>query len=272
MTTLKLDSDDGLYYEYHPVQKPEGVTFVFFNALTSDTQSWETAIAPALRLSGHGTLTFNYRGQTNSPFSKDLILDENLIVADAIKLINAIQPQRPLFVGLSIGGLFAAKAFLSGTPISGLVLINMLRLNNARLQWIGDALVRAVSIGGLDLFRDLFLPLLMNEDWLGQNRQNFLNEAANYLPLAKGSGHYKLLSEAGRTANWDVAYEEISAPCLIITGLQDHVFLDCKVVDNLYSRLPHGQRIDFPDAGHLLPAETPEKLITHLLQFSQEVI
>jgi hypothetical protein len=50
----------------------------------------------------------------------------------------------------------------------GLVLINTLRREGPRLKWIGDALVRAVEVGGLPLFRDLFLPLLMNEDWLYQ--------------------------------------------------------------------------------------------------------
>jgi hypothetical protein len=62
MTVLSFGKNDGLYYEYFSAGKPEGVTFVFFNAITSDTKSWETFIAPALRSLGHGTLIFNYRG------------------------------------------------------------------------------------------------------------------------------------------------------------------------------------------------------------------
>lgn len=272
MTVLSFGNDDGLYYEYFPAGEPEGVTLVFFNAITSDTKSWEINIAPALRSMGHGTLTFNYRGQADSPFSKGVTLDENLIVTDAAALLKNIQPQRPLFVGLSIGGLFAAKTYLSGTEVCGMVLINTLRRNSSRLQWIGDALVRSVSIGGLELLRDLFLPLLMNEDWQNENRQNFLKEPVNYIPLDPDSGHFKLLSEAGRSSNWDVPYENLRLPCLIITGLQDHVFLDLEVVDSYFSRLPSGQRIDFPEAGHLLPAETPEKLVDVLAGFAQEVI
>ena len=251
MTVFSFGNDDGLYYQYFPAGKSEGITFVFFNAITSDTKSWEAFIAPALRSLGHGTLTFNYRGQTDSPFSEGLTLDENLIVTDAAALLEETQPQRPLLVGLSIGGLFAAKTYLSGTEVCGMVLINTLRRNSSRLQWIGDALVRSVSIGGLELFRDLFLPLLMNEDWQDENRQNFLKEPQSYIPLEKDSGHFKLLSEAGRSSNWDVPYEDLKLPCLIITGLQDHVFLDLKVVDSYFSRLPTGQRIDFPEAGHL---------------------
>ena len=48
----------------------------------------------------------------------------------------------------------------------------LLRRDGPRLKWIGDALVRAVEVGGLDLFRDLFLPLLVNEKWLDDNAFN----------------------------------------------------------------------------------------------------
>lgn len=271
MSTLQLGPGDELYYEYYKPSRIDGVTFVFFNALTSDTQSWETVIAPALRLEGHGTLTFNYRGQVNSPFSDNLTLDDSLIVADTRRLLDEVQPQQPLLVGLSIGGLFAAQAILAGTTVCGLVLINTLRQDGPRLRWIGDALVRTVSLGNLDLFRDLFLPLLVNENWLGKNREAFLDPSASYKPMERNSGYYKLLSEAGRNSNWNIAYKDIAVPCLVITGLQDHVFLDPKVVDNLFSRLPQGYRVDCEDAGHLLPLEIPEELVAHLLKFTKEV-
>ena len=272
MSVLSLGPEDGLYYEYFPTTNPACVTFVFFNAMTSDTSSWEAVIAPALRKAGHGTLTFNYRGQTDSPFSPDLTLDEKLIVDDTVALLKELQPHRPMLVGLSIGGLFAAKTYLAGLSACGLVLINTLRKDGPRLQWIGDALVRAVSVGGLDLFRDLFLPLLMNEQWQQQNRESFLKEPLSYQPLSQNHGHYKLLSAAGRSSDWDINYESLDLPCLVITGLQDHVFLEREVVDELCSRLPRMKRIDEPEAGHMLPAEVPEKLVASLHEFVQEVV
>jgi pimeloyl-ACP methyl ester carboxylesterase len=84
-------------------------------------------------------------------------------VADAVVLLKQLQPTRPVLVGLSIGGLFAARAWIAGIAAEALVLINTLRKPSIRLQWIGDALVRAAEVGGLDLFRDLYLPLLMNQ-------------------------------------------------------------------------------------------------------------
>lgn len=119
---------------------------------------------------------------------------------------------------MSIGGLFAARTWLKRRVGRGLVLINTLRENNARLKWIGDALVRAVEVGGLELFRDLFLPLLVNNDWLKQNRPDFLAPDGTYTPRDAGSGHYRLPAQAGRTSDWDLPYEMLDLPTLVITG------------------------------------------------------
>ncbi|MDJ0781360.1 MAG: alpha/beta hydrolase [Desulfosarcinaceae bacterium] len=271
MSVFKLGPQDLLYYEHTPPDAEGGVTFVFFNALTSDTGGWQAVIGPRLRAAGHGTLAFNFRGQTDSPFSSDIALDADLMAADAAELLGAVRPQRPVLVGLSIGGLFAARAFLAGASAEALVLINTLRKDGPRLQWIGDALVRAAEVGGLELFRDLFLPLLVNEEWQQANRANFIAPEANYTPLPSDHGHYKLLAEAGRSADWDLPYEQLDLPVLVITGLQDHVFLETEVVAELAARLPKGRRVDMPDAGHLIPAERPEALADQLIQFAQEV-
>ena len=132
MSFLQLGPQSGLYYEH--LQPPDAVaTFVFFNALTGDTAAWEGAICPILREAGYGTLTYNMRGQTDSPFSRDDELGEKQIVADAVKLLRTLSPARPIFVGLSIGGLFACRTLLSGIEAIGLVLINTLRQEGPRL-------------------------------------------------------------------------------------------------------------------------------------------
>lgn len=268
MAYLEISPEDGLYYEYTQGSDPDGFTFVFFNALTGDTTTWEAVIGPRLRKAGHGTLAYNLRGQTDSPFSPGVKLDVDLIVDDAVRLLNEVKPPRPMMVGLSIGGLFAMNAYLRGAEADGFVLINTLRKDGPRLQWIGDALVRAVEVGGLDLFRDLFLELLVNQSWLSDNRANFLKPGASYDPLDRESGPYKLLSEAGRSADWDLPYDKIDRPVLVITGLQDHIFQEAGDIEELFARLPKGTLTEFADAGHLIPAERPEKLADAILTFT----
>jgi pimeloyl-ACP methyl ester carboxylesterase len=271
MAILRLGPEDAIYYEYSAPSVSKGGTFVFFNALTGDTNTWETVIGPKLRSEGHGTLAYNLRGQTDSPFSPELRLDVDLIVNDALQLLSKVKPVRPILVGLSIGGLFAARAWLQGAEALGLILINTLRRDGPRLKWIGDALVRAVEVGGLDLFRDLFLPLLVNEEWLEDNRSNFLKSDGSYTPLDPASGHYKLLAEAGRDADWNLPYEQLTLPTLVITGRQDHVFREGEVIDDLFSRLPRRKRVDMKNAGHLIPNERPLELADDLLTFAKEI-
>ncbi len=272
MSFFRLGSQDGLYYEHHRPTVAGSGTFVFFNALTGDTTAWEAVIGPILRKAGYGTLAYNMRGQGQSPFSPEAHLGEKQIVADAVKLLAEVVPLKPILVGLSIGGLFASRVWLAGAEAIGLVLINSLRRDGPRLKWIGDALVRAVEVGGLALFRDLFLPLLMGEDWLRQNRSAFLLAGSEYTALAPDSGHYKLLSEAGREADWDLPYEQLNLATLVITGLQDHVFLERDVVETLFAKIPDGRRIDMPAAGHLIPSEQPEALAEILISFAKEII
>ncbi len=269
MPTCKLDNQNGLFYLHTPPRSADGRTFVFFNALTGDTGMWEGSIGGSLREQGHGTLSFNFRGQTNSPFKPGTALTAELIVDDARQLLCQLAPEKVILTGLSIGGLFAAQAWLNGlTGIDchGLVLINTLRCDGPRLRWINDALVRCVQLGGLELFRDLYAPLLFNQDWQASNRDKFLGKTG-YTPLGEETGHFNLLKNAGAT-NWDIPYEQLTLPVLLITGLQDRVFLDLQDVDTLAARIPGVERVDLDNAAHLLPAERPAELVELLLKFA----
>jgi pimeloyl-ACP methyl ester carboxylesterase len=268
MSLHTLSDGGSIYYLFQNPTVSGMPTLVFFNPLTGDTGNWEAIVAPRLREKGFGTLSFDYRGQTHSPLSPETALDSALIVNDAVELLNKISLEVPIFVGLSIGGLYAAQAWLEGAKAEKIVLINTLRHDGPRLRWVGDALVRAAELGGLQLFRDLYLPLLMNEDWLSENREAFLKNRDEYVPLSPESGHYRLLAEAGPTADWDFPYEKLDIPTLIVTGLQDHVFLELEVVDELFSRLPKGERLDMSDAGHLIPGERSEALADSIAEFA----
>ena len=268
MPRLDLSPGNGLYYDYAP-PGAQGFTFVFVNALTGSTAMWEAAIAPALRAAGQGTLLYNLRGQADSPFTPGSELGQALIVDDLKRLLAELAPPRPVLVGLSIGGLFAAGAWLAGAPAAGLVLINTLRRAGPRLDWINAATLRAAEVGGLRLLMDLNMPLLVNEERLREVRADFLT-AAPYEPLDPDHGHHSLLAQAVR-ADWDLPYEKLELPTLVMTGLQDRIFLDRDDVDALYARLPRARRLDYCDAGHLLPVERPRATIEALLDFGRRL-
>lgn len=269
MGTLELSPGNTLAYDYDP-PTDEGYTVVCFNALSGDRNMWATAFGKALRDTGHGLLIYNLRGQPDSTFTASAF-DEASIVADARALMDHVRPLRPVHVGLSIGGLFALKAHLGAgfAAAHGLVLVNTLRRAGPRLDWVNAAAVRAAELGGLDLLRDLYSPLLMNEEWLAENRGNFL-KPGGYRPLARSDGALMLLA-AGATADWDVPYEAVDVPVLAVTGLQDRVFRNDADIEAILARLPRAERLDMADAGHMIPVERPRRLTAALVAFLDRI-
>jgi 3-oxoadipate enol-lactonase len=268
MSQLELGPADSLYYEYE-APRADHSTLVFVNALTGSTAAWQAAVAPRCRAAGFGTLCWNFRGQADSAFSPTLKLDADLIVADLRTLLDRVAPPSPVLVGLSIGGLYAARAVLAGLQARKLVLLNTLRRIGPRIAWINDALLAAVRTGGFPLLLDLYLPLLTNEEFQRGNRAKFLT-ADRYVPQDPAHGHFKLMESSG-TTDWDVPYDQLKLPVLTITGLQDRLFLDLDIVHELRARLPNARHLEWSDAGHLLPLEHPERLADALIEFGREV-
>lgn len=265
---LPLTKTDALFYLHHPPARDGAPTFVFVNALTGSTDAWEAAVAPSLRAQGFGTLSWNFRGQTDSPFDPALALTDKVIVADLERLLAEVAPARPILVGLSIGGLYAARAVLNGARAEGLVLLNTLREIGPRIDWVNHAMARIVEHGGVPLFLDALFPLLVNQDFAAQARPNFLR--GDYAPLPPEHGHMNLMRHAAAT-DWALDYSALTLPVLVVTGLQDRVFLDREVVDRLHATLPDARREDWPEAGHLLPQEAPDRLANSLARFGQEL-
>ena len=267
--TIDLGPADRIAYRHTPPADGGGLTFVGFNALTGDMNGFESALGDALREAGHGTLWWDYRGQGASPVGADTDVGERQIAADAVTLLSEVEPQRPVLLGLSVGGLYAARAWLAGMPGEALVLINTLRRNGPRLQWINRNLTRMAEVGGLELLKDLYLPLLTNEDWQAENARNFL-QRQSYEPIDRDSGIYRLL-KSGEAVDWDLPYEQLDLPVLTITGLQDRVFYDAADVAALVERLPRVRTVEMANAAHLIPIERPGDLARELLTFAGDL-
>lgn len=269
MAVLGRPDGAAIWHHHQGPTRPDGCTFVFFNALTSDSSSWEARVAPALRARGHGTLLFDYRGQRQSPVGPQVAIDARHIVQDAVAVVQAEEPVRPIYVGLSIGGLFAAQTHLAGARARGILFVNTLREDGPRLRWLNDALYRCALTGGLRLLRDLYLPLLFGEDWLRANRGQFLSEPP-YTPLSPDDPDARLLASAA-TADWDVPWEKLEIPTLVLTGLEDRVFYDEMAVRRLAARLPNTLRVDLPGIGHLVPAEAPAAMVEACLALAGRI-
>lgn len=260
----RLDDSNAIHTIHTPPEQGKN-TFVFANSSGATTDTWEEAIAPALRDAGYGTLSFDYRGQGQSVFGSDAKLSPTEIVADIVTLMREVAPARPILVGLSIGGLYASTAILRGTAVEGLVLINTLRKQNAQVEWINTLEERLIALGGMPLVLDVLRPVLSGCDQLEKLRATHLCEG-DYTPWPQDHPRRRL-AEQVKKANWDIAWQDLNLPVLIFTGLHDRLFRIQEDVDALTALLPDATTITYPDGGHSLQAEYPERFVADLIRF-----
>jgi 3-oxoadipate enol-lactonase len=192
-----------------------------------------------------------------------------LIIDDLIALLEHVSPPRPVLVGLSIGGLFAAKAILKGSQSEGLVLINTLRKPGLALDWVNEAIIRAAALGGSQLVMDMFLPMLVGPAKLPELHNNCLGDEG-YEPADPKSGLMRLL-ENSRSVDWDLPYEKLYLPVLIMTGLRDRVFYSAGEISELLARLPDAKEMLYPELGHLIPAEDSAVVVEALTLFAAKI-
>jgi 3-oxoadipate enol-lactonase len=269
MPHLDLSPGEALYYEYD-APGAAGATFVFVNALTGNTGTWQHPdIGPALRAAGFGTLAWNFRGQANTRYGAGTSLGPTLVVEDLQRLVSAVRPPRPIVVGLSIGGLFAAQAVLAGLPAAALVLINTLRKPGVRLEWINQATAALARAGGTRLIMEANLPQLAHPDLLAAVRGGAFSPEP-YQPMDRGEGLYRLI-EGSLATDWDFPWEKLRLPVLSMTGLHDRVFYVAADVEALAARIAGLQRVEFADAGHLVPLERPRAFSAALLAFARRL-
>ena len=218
---------------------------------------------------GNGYLAYNFRGQENSKFDKNLVLDTDIIVSDLVQLINSLNLKNVILVGLSIGGLYAVLALEKGVQSQGLVLVNTLRKNNSRLRWINKTMVNVARYGGTSLLMDFNMPVIASPSFLEKMDPNALNPK-NYKGLDETSGIFKLM-EGSLTANWDVDWSQIDIPTLIMTGHYDKVFRIPSDIDEICNTMKNIERVEFPECGHLIPMENPIEFAEKINQFGSNL-
>ncbi|HBH01834.1 MAG TPA: hypothetical protein DDZ42_07925 [Candidatus Rokubacteria bacterium] len=222
MPSLDIAAGESLHYEYD-APGAAGATFVFVNALAGSTATWQhQEIGPVLRAAGFGTLCWDFRGQGQSRCGPATELSPRVVVEDLRRLAAHVRPPRPILVGLSIGGLFAAQGHLAGVPAVGLVLVNTLRKPGPRLEWINQAVVALARAGGTRLVaRRLVEAGLIHGGAPTVSGRTLGEEAAEAaetpeLPLepANGNGHGDVHDAvpAGRTAKFAAIQNQEDAP------------------------------------------------------------
>lgn len=262
--TVKIDDQNHIHVTH--TRPAEGKhTFVFLNSMGATTQVWEERIAPALNEQKFGTLCFDYRGQGQSVYGPDALLEPGEIVSDIVRVMDHQKPVRPVMCGLSIGGLFGVRAIEKGVQVEAIALVNTLRKSNAQVEWINTLEARLIAMGGMPLVLDVLRPVLSSVEQLEKFRPTHLApEGYSEWPADHPR---RRLADGVHKANWDFPWETLSMPTLVFTGLHDRLFRIQRDVDDIVSRIPKPTVLEYAEGGHSLHAEFPDRFVSDLISF-----
>ncbi|GAA3130909.1 alpha/beta hydrolase [Planomonospora alba] len=260
-----------------------GPAVVFVHAAIADRRMWEHQFRALA--AGHRVIRYDWRGYGGSGDAEgDFAHHEDLLA-----LLDALEVERAVLVGCSMGGAYAVEAALAAPDrVAGLVPIASGLTGHAwPPEMVAQARERvhtAVPADRLARYRAKEVPV-DPADAAAMARAQVLWQVAG-----PGRGREDLAPEV-----WEAAVEmcrgaftrlwsgppaterhldppakgrlgEVRAPTLVVNGLADVPGIQ-EVADLLTGGIPGARRLDLPDTGHLPPLERPHEVTAALRDF-----
>lgn len=256
--------------DWGPVDAPP-IVFVHGGSLTAHT--WDL-VCLMLR-DRYRCVAVDLRGHGESAWAPDADYRFETMAADVSGVIDALELDRPVLVGMSLGGLTSIRLAcdVSDDALRGLVIVDVgpdMRLDAAReivdftqhdqeLDSVDDFVARAMR------FNSTREPELLRRSLLYNLRR---------LPNGRWTwkwDHRRLRNadlermQADHARLWDVV-GGISCPTLIVRGERSRVFLD-EDGRKLAGAIPDASFVVVPDAGHTVQGDNPRGLLEVLEPF-----
>jgi len=266
MPYLTVDGERVFYDVRGPDEAP---AYVLVNGLTQYAGMWERYCG-ALVSAGLRVTTFDLLGQGHSTKPPLFIeMDDQIRVVDA--LVELLGPGRVFLAGISFGGVIAMRyAIEHGDKLCGLVPMSTFSELSPQLLLIGNALHRALTLGGMGYLQDWFLPMNLSGDWLGANLSRL---DAVKRPSYLTNDLYAVQNLMESFLRFDPFTErlgEIRCPTMILNGEYD--FLTPRTVHEvLRSRIPDSALVIVPRAYHAFTLEMPDLIADVLARFARQV-
>lgn len=254
---------NGAVIHYRDEGDRGGLPVVFANSLGSDLRVWDAmaAVLPArLRLIRYDKRGHGLSDATPGPYSAELLAD------DLAALLDHLEVQRALVVGLSIGGLIA-QALLMRRPD----LVRALVLMDTAAK-VGDAAMWAQRIATVEAQGIEPLAEGLMQRWFSHAfRENRPDELATWrnMVVRQTAVGYAACCAALRDADLTEAAARISVPTLVMVGDEDGATPPALV--EATADLIAGARFEvIQGAGHIPCVEHPRHCAALLLSFISE--
>ncbi|MDY0212606.1 MAG: alpha/beta hydrolase [Desulfuromonadaceae bacterium] len=247
---------------------PAAASVVFIHGFPFSSAIWKDQLK-ALGNNYH-SVAYDFRGMGNSALGDGQYTLEGH-VDDLIAMLDYLEIEQAIVVGLSMGGYIALRA-LERNPerFLGVVLCDTQSKaddNTAKLKRAAGA--KAVKQDGAAAFAEGFVGAVFTQTSLESNvpAVGFIKDlisATNPLAIAGN-----LIAMAGRTDTTD-SLQNISIPTLILVGEEDNLTTP-DTARAMHAQIKGSELHLIPQAAHMSHLENPEVFNARLLEFLQKI-
>jgi pimeloyl-ACP methyl ester carboxylesterase len=259
----------------HPAGHP---TLLFAHGFGQTRGAWSGAAA-ALADAGCRCVTFDIRGHGESDrvVNGDYHMDQ---FADDLLRMAAAQPQPPILVGASMGGLLGIV--LAGevrpTPLRALVLVDI----TPRWETAGVERILAFMQAHPDGFANYTEAAEQIAVYLPQRRERKSEEQLRPLLREGADGrlrwHWDPALLAGGVVQESERYQprlqaaaaKIDVPVLLLSGARSDV-VSRATVDEFLQLVPHARHVELPQATHMVAGDANDAFTREVARFVQSL-
>jgi 3-oxoadipate enol-lactonase len=257
MTFTNINGNN-IHYQY--LDNQDNRTFIFINSLGTDFRIWD-GVVDILKNQGN-ILRFDKAGHGLSTLNNSKYEIENY-ANDVLELMNFLNIQKAVIVGLSIGGIIAQYlAIHHAERIEKLILSNTAPKVGSEEGW--NTRIEAVKKDGIASIADNIMKVWFTENF----RNNHKSELLGYKTMLSNINldGYVQACEALKINNLKNGISKINISTLCIAGTEDGSTPPAQV-KAMADLILNSTYILIEGVGHIPCVEVPELMTEHILAF-----
>lgn len=256
-------NDISIYYQ---ITGNSDHSVILISGANGDHQSvWPPQVVDALA-QHFQVIQFDHRGvgqsdQPDIPYSIEMMAD------DVAGLMQALQLEKAHLIGYSMGGQIAAK-LAEKYPEKILSMIGCVCYPNINMhvRLLGKTILELMDLNIPDSIIDrIGLPWVFSDQYIEKNFSSLTQ--TKEAPKSKSSIGFKRHFEAQCAFTFEAeCFRNIKIPVLFIAGSEDRICPPSDVM-KFADLIPNSQMTVFPEAGHMLSLEYPDKFAQIICEF-----
>jgi 3-oxoadipate enol-lactonase len=256
---------NGITMNYELSGKEGAPVVMLSNSLGASLDMWDSQVE--VLEAQYQVLRYDTRGHGGSEVPPGAYTLE-MLVEDALGLLDALGIKKVRFVGLSMGGMIGQGLALSHADrLENLVLCDTAALLPEEAQPIWQERIDVAREKGMEALVDGTLERWFTQDFIKENPPEMEQVRQQFLSTPVGG--YIGCSEAIRGLNYLERLSEIKMPTLIMVGEADPA-TPVAAAEAMHQRIGGSTLVVLPSAAHLSNVEQAEAFNSALMPFLLE--